>query len=137
MRSDRRNRRSLVVRSNDFRAGSRRAGVVILVTAVPVVPVHEAHDGFERDAHVEPGLPRLGAAGFDLRVLGNGSGNRVGQLFREPVHDVIHSCSSSPAAGPGSGASPNPNLHDRGGRQGSSAKGFIYRGLASQKAGAL
>ena len=33
-----------------------------------------------------------------------GSGDRVGQLFCEPVHDVIHSCSSSRAAGPGSGA---------------------------------
>jgi hypothetical protein len=45
-----------------------------------------------------------------LRILGNGGGDRVGQLFCEPVHDVIHSCSSSSALRPGSGAYPNPIL---------------------------
>ena len=84
--------RSLAVRSKARRAGSRRAGVVIFVTAAAVVAVHESDNGFERHPHVETGLPRLGAARFDLGILGNGSGDRVGQLFCEPVHDVIHSC---------------------------------------------
>jgi hypothetical protein len=38
--------------------------------------------------------------------------------------------SSSPAAGPGSGASPNPKLLNQGGRQGLSANLFIFSGLA-------
>ena len=42
----------------------------------------------------KPASRALRAARLDLRVLGNGSGDRVGQLFGEPVHDVIHSCSS-------------------------------------------
>ena len=59
-----------------------------------IVPVDEADDGFERDAHVVPGFAGPRTARFHLRILSYSGGNRVGQLFREPVHDVIHSCSS-------------------------------------------
>jgi hypothetical protein len=65
-----------------------------------------------------------------LRTLGYSSGDRVGQLFGEPVDDVIHFVSSSPAAGPGSGASPSPNLLNQGGWQRLSANLFIFSGLA-------
>jgi len=41
-----------------------------------------------------PGFAGARTARFHLRILSYSSGNRVGQLFREPVHDVIHSCSS-------------------------------------------
>jgi hypothetical protein len=76
-----------------------------------VVPAHEPDDRFERYSHIETRLARFRSACLDLSVFGDSGGNRVGQLFREPVHDVIHSCSSSSATGPGSGAYPNPNLH--------------------------
>ena len=71
------------------------------------------------------------AAGFDLRILGDRSGNRVGQLFREPVHDVIHSCSSSPAAGPGSGALPIRTCTTGEVGRDRAPKVFICRELAS------
>ena len=134
IRSDRRNRRSLVVKSNAFRAGSRRAGVVILVTAAPLFRLTKPDNRFERDPHVETRFARLGAAGLDLGVLGNGGSDRVGQLFREPVHDVIHSCSSSSATGPGSGAFPIGTCTDRAAGRDRAPKVFICMGLAFDKA---
>ena len=81
-----------------------------------IVPVDEADDGFERDAHVEPGFAGPRTARFDLRILSNSSGNRVGQLFREPVHDVIHSCSSyHPPPGRDPGRLPIRTCSGRGG----------------------
>ena len=51
---------------------------------------HEAHHRFERHFHFE--TRRTGAlpARFDFGVFGHCSGNGVGQLTCEPVHDVIH-----------------------------------------------
>jgi len=56
-----------------------------------VVPAHKPNHSFERHSHVKSSLACLGSTSFNLSVLGDSGGNRVGQLFREPVHDVIHS----------------------------------------------
>ena len=56
----------------------------------PLRTAHEPHDGFERQLHFETGGAGLFAARFDLRILGDCGGNRVGQLSCEPVDDVVH-----------------------------------------------
>ena len=56
----------------------------------PAGTVDEPNHRFEGHLHVETGFARLGAAGFHLLIVGDGSGDRVGQFPREPVHDVIH-----------------------------------------------
>ena len=51
------------------------------------------------DFELEAGGTRTLTAGFDAGILRNGGGNGVGKLFREPVHDVIHTETSSPPPG--------------------------------------
>src|SRR5262249_1202650 len=46
-----------------------------------IVPAYKAHNRFECDSHVEACLARLRTTGLNLRILGNGGGDRVGQLF--------------------------------------------------------
>ena len=69
--------------------------------------VHESDDSFKRDLHLEAGGPRLLAARFDLWIVRNRGCDCVGQFPREPVHDVVHPYPPY-AAGPGSGALPDP-----------------------------
>src|SRR4029453_19198275 len=70
-----------------------------------LLAAEESDHGLEGDPHlVSRGTSAL-TAGFDLRVVGDGSGNRVGQLTGEPV-DVIHGRSLL-AAGTYTGAFPS------------------------------
>ena len=68
------------------------AGVATFAMAPPFVvrPVHESDDGFESDAHFETGRARFFAARFHLRIIGDCSGNGIGELASQPVDDVIH-----------------------------------------------
>ena len=95
IRSDRRKRRSFAVTSKrPLRLTSSRAGAgATLVRAAGLRAVDEPDDGFERDLHFETRGARLLAARFDLRILRDRGGNRVGQLSGEPVHDVVHPAS--------------------------------------------
>ena len=68
-------------------------------------PAHETHDSFERHFHLEPRRACFLAAGLYLSVFRDCGGNRVGQLPREPVDDVVH-CFPPRAAEPGSRALP-------------------------------
>ena len=95
-----------------------------------IVPADETHDGLEGYAQVVSRLLGPRPALLDLRVVGNGGGDCVGQLLGEAVRDVIHSCSSSLAAGPGAGACPNPMLHWPGGWQGLGAKHVHLQGVS-------
>ena len=53
-------------------------------------PVHEPDDGFQSDSHFETGRARFLAASFHLRIIGDCSGNGVGELTSQPVDNVIH-----------------------------------------------
>ena len=92
MRSDRRKRRSLAVTSSVRRGCTTRAGVGDLRQRprLRLRTVHESDDSFERDFHLETGGARLLAARFDLWILRDRGGDRVGQFPREPVDDVVH-----------------------------------------------
>ena len=56
--------------------------------------VHESNHGFERHLHLETRGARLLTARFDLGVFRDRARDRVGQLAREPVDDVVHPRSS-------------------------------------------
>ena len=57
-----------------------------------IIAVDKTDNRFECHLHIEAGFACLRAARLNLGIFGNGSGDRVGQLFCEPVHDVIHTC---------------------------------------------
>ena len=68
------------MRSNDRRAGSSRAGVVIFVTAPPLFRFTKPDDGLERHAHVETGL-----AGLALGTLPPGDSRQQQRRSRRPA----------------------------------------------------
>ena len=74
-----------------------------------LLAAEKSDHGLQRDPHLVSGGTSALTAGLDLRVLGDGGGNRVGQLTGEPV-DVIHGPCLL-AAGTYTGAF--PNLHRR------------------------
>ena len=86
------------------------AGAPTFASADDCGPADEPDHGFERDFHLEARSARLLAARFDLRILRDRGGNRVGQLSCEPVHDVVHLwfLLAPPELGPG--APPDRNL---------------------------
>src|SRR5688572_17501780 len=52
--------------------------------------IHEAHGGFERDAHLEASRASLLAAGLDTRIASDRCGDGVSHLAGQLVHDRIH-----------------------------------------------
>ena len=81
----------MAVTSKVRRGATTRGGALTLAKRSGLSTVHEADDGLERDLHLESGGASLFPARFDLRILGDRGGNRVGQLSGEPVDDVVHS----------------------------------------------
>ena len=99
MRSERRKRRSLALISNGaaLAAGAAFCGARDLRRARPGCrAIDESDDRLERHLHLEPCGAGALAARLDSGIFGDGGGNGVGQLSCDPVHDVIHSGTSSP-----------------------------------------
>ena len=126
--SERRKRRSLAVTSKLRRGCNDPRRRRHLRQRRRLRSADEADDGLECDLHFKSCGPSFLSARFDLRIFRDRSGNRVGQLSREPVHDVVHPASSLTPPGRVPGRFPIRTCLHQGGGQGPGAKlAMLYR----------